>query len=288
MTMPPDGSAQAPPRDRKAAWIDDLAVRAASGVVLALAALAAAWIGGAPFVLMWTAAAMAIFWEWARLVSPGNRLALAAGLCALAVVGVFTVCAMYGLAAAVAAVGAVVVGLCVSPQRRLWAATGVLYAGIAVVAPSLLRADFEYGLTATFLLFAIVWMTDIGGYFVGRWVGGPKLWHRISPNKTWSGALGSLAGAMAAGLAVGWLARLPSLVATAPLALVLSVAAQGGDLVESAIKRRFGVKDVSHLIPGHGGLMDRLDGFLAAALIAAVLGVARGGVDGAARGFLIW
>ena len=155
------------------------------------------------------------------------------------------------------------------------------------MAPSVLRADPDFGLAAIVLLFALVWVTDILGYFVGRWVGGPKLWRPVSPAKTWSGAIGGLVGAMLVGLAAGWLARLPYLV-TVCIGLLLSIAAQTGDLTEFAVKRRFGVKDASHLIPGHGGLMDRLDGFLAAALVAAVIGVARGGVDGAARGLLIW
>lgn len=275
-------------RDAKVAWASDLPARAASGLVLALAALVVAWVGGPLFVVLWSAAAAAIFWEWARLAAPGNWLMLAAGIAGLAVVGMLTLVGAYGPALVAAAISAAIAAWCASTQRPLWAAAGVFYAGIAIMPPSVLRADQDYGLRATLLLFAVVWTTDICGYFIGRLADGPKLWRVVSPNKTWAGAVGGLVGAMIAGLAVGWFARLPHLVATALLALALSIAAQAGDLVESAFKRRFGVKDVSHLIPGHGGLMDRLDGFLAAALLAAVIGVARGGVDGAARGLLIW
>lgn len=172
-------------------------------------------------------------------------------------------------------------------NRGLWLAAGVLYAAVTLLAPLTLRADAGYGFLAIVFLFAIVWMTDIMGYMVGRAVGGRKLWPAISPNKTWSGAIGGVAGALVAGLGVATWGALP-LVPIAILAMILSMVAQGGDLLESAIKRKFGAKDTSDLIPGHGGVMDRLDGFIAAALVAAVIGVLRGGPDVAARGLLVW
>jgi phosphatidate cytidylyltransferase len=172
-------------------------------------------------------------------------------------------------------------------QRGWWLAAGILYAGITFVAPVGLRADPRYGLGALLFLFAIVWVTDVMAYLVGRLAGGPKLWPSVSPNKTWSGALGATAGALAVGCgtaAFGGLALIP----IAILAVILSMVAQAGDLLESAVKRRFGAKDTGHLIPGHGGLMDRLDGFIAAALIAVVVGVLRGGLQGAGQGLLVW
>jgi phosphatidate cytidylyltransferase len=134
------------------------------------------------------------------------------------------------------------------------------------------------------------------GYFIGRAVGGPKLATQISPNKTWSGACGGALGALAAGVAVVEVTVVPAvpgagravLIAAACIALTLSIIAQVGDLFESAVKRRFGVKDASHVIPGHGGFMDRLDGFLAAAAVAALIGLLRGGPDASARGLLLW
>jgi phosphatidate cytidylyltransferase len=133
----------------------------------------------------------------------------------------------------------------------------------------------------------VVWATDIGGYFVGRGIGGPKLWPRISPNKTWAGAAGGFAASLvvAAGFAGFGLGR------SGPLLLVsavLSIASQLGDLFESAVKRRFGVKDSGHIIPGHGGLLDRLDGFVAAIVLAAIFGFLRGGADGVGRGLVVW
>ena len=134
----------------------------------------------------------------------------------------------------------------------------------------------------------MVWSTDIFGYVAGRLIGGPKLAPSISPKKTWSGACAGTLGALAAGTAVAAWAGVPSMLSPAAVAVVLSVVAQAGDLFESAIKRRFGVKDASDLIPGHGGLMDRLDGFIAAAGFAALIGITRGGVDFSAHGLLAW
>jgi phosphatidate cytidylyltransferase len=172
-------------------------------------------------------------------------------------------------------------------NRAAWIVAGGVYAGLTFLAPLMLRADPVYGLPAIVLLFAVVWATDIIGYVAGRTVGGRKLWPAVSPNKTWSGAVGGLAGALAAGLAVGALST-NSLIPIAILSMILSMVAQGGDLFESAIKRRFGAKDTGDLIPGHGGLMDRLDGFIAAAFVAAVIGLVRGGPDAAGRGLLVW
>jgi phosphatidate cytidylyltransferase len=137
-------------------------------------------------------------------------------------------------------------------------------------------------------LFAIVWGTDIVAYFLGRMIGGPKLLPRVSPKKTWSGAISGLVAAVLAAVAVAKAAGLSGLSVIALVAAILSCAAQAGDLFESLVKRRFGAKDSSHLIPGHGGLMDRLDGFVFAAAIAALIGVLRGGVAAPARGLLVW
>jgi phosphatidate cytidylyltransferase len=161
----------------------------------------------------------------------------------------------------------------------------------------LLRADAQYGLFTIVLLFAIVWTTDVFAYFAGRAIGGPKLAPSISPKKTWAGALAGALGAMLIALLVARFAA--SLLSSGPAAsldqgtiaiigLLLSVLAQLGDLLESWVKRQFGAKDASALIPGHGGVMDRLDGFWAAALAGCAVGVLRGGFDNAARGLLVW
>jgi phosphatidate cytidylyltransferase len=133
-----------------------------------------------------------------------------------------------------------------------------------------------------------VWATDVFAYFAGRVIGGPKLSVAISPKKTWSGAIAGALGAMVVAVAVAGMLGSADGVTIAVIALVLSVFAQLGDLLESWIKRQFGAKDASGLIPGHGGAMDRLDGFWAAALVACVVGLLRGGFDNAARGLLVW
>jgi phosphatidate cytidylyltransferase len=172
-------------------------------------------------------------------------------------------------------------------QRSGWMAAGIVYAAVVAIAPILLRSDSQFGLLAVIFLFAVVWTTDIAAYFVGRFVGGPKLWPAISPKKTWSGAIGGTLGAIVAGVAVANFGGVSSWSA-AVLAAVLSIASQAGDLFESHLKRRFGVKDSSHIIPGHGGAMDRLDGFIAAAGVAALVGLVRGGLAHPGRGMLIW
>jgi len=172
-------------------------------------------------------------------------------------------------------------------QRARWLTAGAVYAGAAALCPIVLRADADYGLVAIFFLFAVVWTTDIAAYFVGRIFGGPKLWPAVSPKKTWSGALGGLAGAIIAAFVVASFAAL-SHGAAIVLAALLSVASQAGDLFESHLKRRFGVKDASHIIPGHGGVMDRLDGFIFAAALATLIGLARGGWSAPGRGLLEW
>jgi phosphatidate cytidylyltransferase len=156
------------------------------------------------------------------------------------------------------------------------------------MAPIVLRNDAQYGFLAIAFLFAVVWATDIVAYFVGRAVGGPKLAPRISPKKTWSGAVGGTVAAVGAALTLAIVAGLPNLPAVGLIAAAASALAQAGDLFESALKRRFGAKDSGHLIPGHGGLMDRLDGFVAAAVFATLIGLIHGGVDEPARGLLVW
>ena len=160
-------------------------------------------------------------------------------------------------------------GAGVAGRGAAWCAAGLLYAAALLIAPVLLRRDAGFGFAAILFLFAIVWLTDIAAYFAGRAIGGPKLMPRVSPNKTWSGAIGGTLPAVVGGVLVArqFAHRQPR--SPSPcVALVLSVVSQAGDLFESAVKRQFNAKDASQLIPGHGGLMDRLDGFVAAAVAA--------------------
>jgi phosphatidate cytidylyltransferase len=266
----------------------ELILRIVSAAILAPLAIGVAWLGGWIFFAFWTLAAGGILWEWRTVVADrGASPGLAE--CAIVAASIAAMVGFGGIAALILLYGAVVEGLAARARRpRLWAAAGIVYAGALPVACILLRADARYGFVAIVFLFAVTWATDIVAYFVGRLVGGPRLWPRVSPNKTWSGAIGGAAGGIAAALAVVHLAQIANSLAVAGLALLLSVASQAGDLFESALKRRFGVKDAGHIIPGHGGIMDRLDGFLAAAALAAIVGIARGGMDAPARGLLAW
>jgi phosphatidate cytidylyltransferase len=253
-------------------------------VVLAIAATV---LGGWWFVLLWAVAAVVVYWEWSSMVARQAKLPLVAGAAALLAAAAAAGYGHFDYATGTVAAGAIAV-VALAPRRRVWSAGGVLYAGVLVLAPETIRRDVPLGPIAVFFLFAVVWATDILGYFVGRLVGGPKLAARISPKKTWAGAIGGAVGAVVLGVGFLSLKGYAALGSPALTALVLSIVSQGGDLLESAVKRRFGVKDASHVIPGHGGLMDRLDGFLAAAGVAALIGIVRGGPDAAAQGLLLW
>jgi len=171
-----------------------------------------------------------------------------------------------------------------------WVAVGILYALVMFLAPVVLRGrlDAQLGMTAIFLLFAIVWTTDIVGYFAGRAIGGPKLAPSISPKKTWSGAIAGLVVAVLIVVLASRFVPHAKISVLVALTTLLSIVSQAGDLAESALKRRFDAKDASQIIPGHGGVMDRLDGFWAATLCAAIIGGARGGFAEPGRGLLIW
>ncbi|MDB5379099.1 MAG: phosphatidate cytidylyltransferase [Rubritepida sp.] len=259
----------------------DLRKRALTAVLLAPAVLLCVWLGG-----LWWAALMALCvvglaWEWVRLcrgstrTSPGIVVApvvLAAG--GAAVLG------QPGLGLLLLAGGTFATWLAASRAGGVspfWLALGVLYIGLAGVALVVLRNDDLVGQGNVLFLFLVVWASDIAAYVAGRSFGGPKLAPAISPNKTWSGAIGGLVGALAVGLCVALLLGPGgSMARMALVSVVLGIATQSGDMFESWIKRRFGVKDSSGLIPGHGGLLDRLDGVLAAAPLAALIGVAAG------------
>jgi phosphatidate cytidylyltransferase len=276
-------------------------LRVASATVLTPIAIACAYIGGWPFLLACAMAACAILWEWTALTAGGASRVLVPGLAAL-----WAATGLVGGADDRAAIGAIFVGAILAggivtsrprgfPSSKAsdfttaaWAAGGVIYAGIALLGPALLRGDPEWGFAAILFLFATVWATDIFAYGFGRAIGGPLLWPSVSPNKTWAGAIGGTAGGVAAGIAVAYASGVTRLGVAGILALILSIVAQGGDLFESAVKRRFGAKDAGGLIPGHGGVMDRLDGFLVAALAAVAIGIARQGLAAPARGLLAW
>lgn len=278
----PGGPANAARRGR------ELALRVASTVVLIPLALGTAYLGGWPFAIVWWLAAVGVLWEWTSLVG-GERSqgSFAVGTLALTAALVFLPDAL--LPAAVSVLLGVAAAAMLAPaELRIWMPAGVLYSALVMIPPVLLRADTSHGFMAIMVLFAVVWANDVTAYFVGRTIGGPKLVPRLSPKKTWSGSLGGALAGVIAGLSVGFVAGPAQLPAMAAIGLALAVAAQAGDLLESAVKRRFGAKDSGRLIPGHGGLMDRLDGFIVAAFAAALFGMMRGGADAPARGLLQW
>jgi len=244
----------------------NLRLRVLSSIVLVSAATLVTWLGGLWFALFCALVGAAVFYEWATITrtrsAPIHQLVaailLAAVLLALLLdrltapwaLGALALCAVAGLAFG----------------RWIWTTAGLAYALASALPLALLRGDTAAGLAAVVLLFAVVWATDILAYFVGRAFGGPKLAPAISPGKTWSGAVGGAAGAVLVGLVVGWLLGLPVSLGLVALAVLLSIVSQAGDLFESWVKRRFGAKDSGVIIPGHGGVMDRVDGLVAAAL----------------------
>lgn len=286
----PQSHADKPPEAKKSGGFADLGPRVASAVVLVALAVGALVVGGDLFVVFWLTAAFAINWEWQGLIGGKRRLARVAiggGAAAAAAALAHGGATLAGLA--VLPCAAALVGAMGGRGMGLWAASGVIYAGSLVVAVSVLRDSTEAGLLSIAWLFAVVWGTDVFAYFGGRLIGGPKLWPRVSAGKTWSGTVtGALSGALL-GLAAAHLAA-PGAFKSLPVFLVsvaASAMAQIGDLAESSIKRRFGVKDSSHLIPGHGGVMDRLDGFIFASVFAALLGAAHG-LSSVAAGVFFW
>ena len=267
----------------------ELALRVCSALVLVPLALGAAYLGGWPFAFLWGLAAMVVLWEWNSLVAGSDqRIVLTTGGASLALAIALVLTGHLLAAVIVLAISTLGVASLAPAKRRTWIAAGVPYAGALGVAPIVLRSDNGEGFLAIIFLFAVVWTTDIAAYFSGRAIGGPKLMPRVSPNKTWSGAIGGTLAAVVVALALAKVTALTGLFAIAMLAVILSICAQGGDLFESFLKRRFGAKDSGHLIPGHGGLMDRLDGFVTASVVAALIGLLRGGFEAPGRGLLVW
>jgi phosphatidate cytidylyltransferase len=265
----------------------NLVMRVIAALVLAPVAIAIAYAGGWLWTVLVTLAAIGLYVEWLTIIGAAREVrVVASGVVGLAISGFCLGIGRIDAALVALALGLAGVAL-LSLERRIWTATGFFYAAAAQLASVLVRLDQVDGFIALIMILLVVWVTDIGGYFAGRGIGGPKLWTRVSPKKTWAGAIGGFAASLiiAGGFAACGLGK------TGPMLLLgaaLSVVSQFGDLFESAVKRRFGVKDSSHIIPGHGGLLDRLDGFVAAVVIAAIFGLLRGGVDGVGRGLMVW
>ena len=253
----------------------ELTRRIISAVVLAMIAVAALWFGGWVFTLFIIVLAAIGLWEWTGICGAIDPLWLRSGLIAALVFGLTLahIGNMTWALALLAAAAALALTIACARRAYGWASLGVIYIAIPSIALIAFRQEGEKGVLIIVFVALVVWATDIAAYFGGRSIGGPKLWQLVSPKKTWSGAVSGLTGAIVAAvifiLAVGTGSRTAVLV----LAILLSVGAQTGDLAESAFKRRFGTKDSGTIIPGHGGVLDRLDGLYVALALAWLLAI---------------
>jgi len=250
----------------------DLKARIGSGVVLAAIGLAAVHAGGWWFVALAVVLALLLVFEWNRITDRAGMVPM------MALHSVFVATALlagalgeFRIALMLIAVGAATsfAFAALTARNRLWPLLAVPYFALPCLAIVWLRFDASAGAALVYWLLASIWATDTGAYAVGRTVGGPKLSPRISPKKTWSGLIGGIVAAVLVGGVTAWSVGLASPVAAAAISGLIAVWSQVGDLCESAVKRHFGVKDSSRLIPGHGGFLDRLDGLLFAAPLAA-------------------
>ncbi|MGB0411790.1 MAG: phosphatidate cytidylyltransferase [Pikeienuella sp.] len=260
---------------------NDLTVRFLSALAMAALALGAVFAGGWWFAALAGAAGAVMMWEWRRISAPGVTLS-AIGYCvAVLAAGAFT-CTQQPFAAL--ATLTVITGFSASwdavrNRQALWGATGALYIGLAVVYFTAFRLNPQHGIEVVLFIALVVVATDAGAYFAGRRFGRRKLAPKISPNKTWAGLLGGVVAAEIIGGLFAVLVLGKHGIELLGVAAILSLASQMGDLAESAYKRRFGVKDAGAIIPGHGGLLDRFDGLLAAILAAVAITIYNGGAS---------
>jgi phosphatidate cytidylyltransferase len=262
----------------------ELRLRIVSGLILAILVLGATWFGGLAFSVLSALIGLLIYYEWSTItrLRTEQPVANAVGWIGQAAIAVAVVAGTVGYSLILLVLFfAIALGFAALRGTSRWFPAGTVYAGLTGIALSGIRGADTVGLYAMLFVFAVVWATDILAYFVGRAIGGPKLAPKISPGKTWSGAIGGAVSAVVAGSLVAYLTFPESVLLAAPIAFILSVCSQIGDLFESFIKRRFGVKDSSRLIPGHGGVMDRVDGLIfacfAAFLLAGLFSLIKGG-----------
>ncbi|MBA89781.1 MAG: phosphatidate cytidylyltransferase [Phyllobacteriaceae bacterium] len=270
--------------------MSNLRQRVISALVLAVIVLTLTWLGGIWFRFVAAVIGVAVMHEW--LSMHRDRLNPAVRATAWAAIAAVAAAILADLPAAwagllIAGAGFALLSLGILRGQGGLGALGFVYAAAPALVLAKLRGADPSGLTAMLFLFAVVWGTDIAAYFCGRALGGPKLAPSISPGKTISGAIGGAAGGVAAG--VGVMAMTGAMAGAAAwtvplLALAMSVVSQAGDLFESAIKRKAGVKDSSNLIPGHGGVMDRVDALVIAAILLYLFCVVTGGADSPASG----
>jgi phosphatidate cytidylyltransferase len=266
----------------------EIVLRVVSGVVLAVLALGTAIYSPWSFLFLVVVGGGLVAWEWGRLTR-GNGFDGTALISAVNVAALAICIALgrpdYGLFLTTATAATILLsanGL----QNRIWALAGLAYAVLPAAALVWLRADPSLGAAAVIYLFAVAWTTDTASYAAGRMIGGPKLVPHISPRKTWSGFFAGVFAPLLVGLVFATVLQSGSVWWLLLVSLALALACQMGDLLESWVKRQFGVKDMSGLIPGHGGFLDRIDGLLLAAVLAAV--IALRDPTAPAAGLLVW
>lgn len=269
----------------------DLAIRSASAIALIPMVIACVWLGGYWFLAFVAALGCLIGHEWTSIVHPGSSLQyvlhIASALSGALLTHFFGVGLAISVIFGLSLISGLMVRFCEGPKST-WSYLGILYTGFPTISFMVLRADPKYGFAAILWVFVIVWSADILAYFAGRIIGGPKLAPRISPKKTWAGLAGAVFGSAAASLVYSYFIHLADGIVPTLFAGALALVEQAGDLFESSLKRHFGVKDSGRLIPGHGGVIDRVDGLIAAIIVAAALGLYRGQGVSAAQGLLFW
>ncbi len=254
----------------------DLRIRTLSGLALAAAAFGLLWLGGWWTAAMFALGAGAAAWEWRAITAerggaPGPLGWLAAAAVAAALLwqverGFAEAAGLLALAALLSAAADLAGG---RGRTALWGVAGIALVGVSSLALLALRLAEPYGFETAFWVVLVVVATDTGGYFAGRLLGGPLLWPSVSPKKTWTGLAGGIGLAFFGGGLFSWATTGTYFYEVCTVSAIAALLAQGGDLAESALKRRFGVKDAGRIIPGHGGALDRFDGLMAATLVAA-------------------
>jgi phosphatidate cytidylyltransferase len=287
----------APPADTQKSGPSNLQIRLISAAVLLPVVTAAIYFGHPYFTVLIALFAAAMAWEWTTIVAhegasgqtspeptPAAPVWWAFSLVSVVTAALTVLYAGFGGSAAIVSIEIVVgmialgiAGAVINRPRAIWFMVGILYVAVPAVALIAIRADPTFGRATLIWIIALVVAADTGGYIAGRSIGGPKLVPRISPNKTWAGLAGAVVGAALVGLFTAFMLNHTNVWVLALLSAALGVVEQAGDLVESAFKRHFGVKDTSHIIPGHGGVLDRVDGLLAVAVAVLVINEWAGG-----------
>jgi len=259
----------------------DLKTRILSASALGAAGLTMIWYGDIWILVLVVVLIGAMAWEWRSITVHGGAPCWADAVPTVAAVAAASLAAHFlswtlGLAVLVLGLGAVLMLEMGGPHRAAlgWTLLGGAYLGLAAIAFLYLRA---LGVVTSFWLILVVAAADVGGYFAGRLIGGPKLWPRVSPGKTWAGLVGGVAFAIVMGAVVSAATTGTSVVQVCAVSALIALVALWGDLAESALKRHFGVKDSGRLMPGHGGILDRFDGVIAAAVAAALASWLHGG-----------